>query len=99
MTATLTPAASTPAEPQMKEEGGAGAKTFNRLAATCMVLFGLIWLVPFVFAVITSLRPDNEITANPSGWWSNNWTLKAYTSALHDNPILRWYLNSFIIAT
>src|ERR1700712_905943 len=99
MTATLTPAAQTPAEPEMKDDAGTGAKTFNRLAATCMVLFGLIWLVPFVFAVITSLRPDNEITANPSGWWSNHWNLHAYSSALHDNPIGWWYLNSFIIAT
>ena len=99
MTATLTPAAHTPAQPEMKDEAGTGAKTFNRLAATCMVLFGLIWLVPFVFAVVTSLRPDNEITANPSGWWSNHWNLHAYTSALHDNPIGWWYLNSFIIST
>src|SRR4051794_21049948 len=99
MTTTLAREGATSVKRQTSIESSNGAKIFNRLAATCMVLFGLIWLVPFVFALITSLRPDNEITANPSGWWSNHWTLQAYGGALKDNPIGWWYINSFIIAT
>jgi len=98
MTTTLAPGA-TPVKPTTKLETGNGAKTFNRLAATCLTLFGLIWLVPFAWALITSLRPDNEITANPVAWWSNNWTFHAYSSTLKDNPIIWWYLNSFIVST
>ncbi len=74
-------------------------KAFNRLAATCLILFALIWLVPFVWALITSLRPDSEITANPVSIWSNHWTLHAYSSTVTTNPIGWWYLNSFIIST
>ena len=77
----------------------AGSKAFNRLAATCITLFALIWLVPFAWALITSLRPDNEITANPTRPWSNHWTFHAYSSTLTANPIGWWYLNSFIIST
>ena len=40
-----------------------GTKAFNRLSATCLALFALIWLVPFAWAVITSLRPNEDITA------------------------------------
>jgi multiple sugar transport system permease protein len=76
-----------------------GLKAFNRLAATCLIVFALIWLVPFLWAVITSLRPDSEITSNPVSFWSNHWTLHAYTNALTTNPIGWWYLNSFIIST
>ena len=76
-----------------------GPKAFNRLAATCLTLFALIWLVPFAWALITSLRPDNEITANPVSIWSNHWTLHAYSSTLKANPIGWWYLNSFIVST
>jgi multiple sugar transport system permease protein len=76
-----------------------GPKAFNRLAATCLTLFALIWLVPFAWAVITSLRPDNEITNNPVSIWSNHWTFHAYSSTLSANPIGWWYLNSFIVST
>jgi len=99
MTATLTHGATPIKSRETKPEGGNAAKLFNRLAATCLTLFGLIWLVPFLWAVVTSLRPDNEITANPVSWWSNHWTFKAYSSTLKDNPIGWWYLNSFIIST
>ena len=98
MTTTLSRGA-TPIKPrEVKAEGSNGAKIFNRLAAVCLTLFGLIWLVPFAWAVVTSLRPDNEITANPVSWWSNHWTLHAYSSTWHDNPIGWWYINSFIIS-
>ena len=48
-----------------EDRSDAGTKAFNRLAATCLTIFALIWLVPFVWALITSLRPDNEITSHP----------------------------------
>lgn len=76
-----------------------GAKTFNRLAATCLTLFGLLWIVPFAWALITSLRPNNEITANPTTPWSNNWNLDAYSNTLTANPVGFWYVNSLIIST
>jgi multiple sugar transport system permease protein len=74
-------------------------KLFNRLAATCMILFALIWLVPFGWALITSLRPNSEITANPTLPWSNNFSLDAYANTLGNNPIGWWYANSFIISS
>ena len=74
-------------------------KLFNRLAATCVTLFALIWLVPFLWAVITSLRPNEEIAANPTTPWSDNWNLDAYSSAWNSSPLGWWYVNSFIIST
>src|SRR3984957_1295895 len=97
MTATALPGR----RPARRTSGSSGSatKAFNRLAATCLTLFALIWLVPFAWALITSLRPDSEITANPVSWWSDHWTLHAYTSTWSTNPIGWWYLNSFIIST
>ena len=84
-----------------RRRGGTEAtgKAFNRLAATCVTLFALIWLVPFLWAVITSLRPNDEIAANPTTPWSNNWNLDAYASAWNSSPLGWWYVNSFIIST
>ena len=97
MTATALPARK--GTPRTKPSADFGLKAFNRLAATCLTVFALIWLVPFLWALITSLRPDSEITANPVSLWSNHWTLHAYTNAVTTNPIGWWYLNSFIIST
>ena len=99
MTTTVVPPSAALDRGARSDTGSGGAKAFNRLAATCITLFGLIWLVPFLWAVITSLRPDNEITASPTKPWSNHWNLDAYSSTLRNNPIGWWYLNSFIIST
>jgi multiple sugar transport system permease protein len=72
---------------------------FNRLAATCVTLFALIWLVPLAWAVITSLRPNEEIAAHPTRPWSSHWNLGAYRSAWNSSPLSWWYVNSFIIST
>ena len=76
-----------------------GGKAFNRLAATCVTLFALIWLVPFLWALITSLRPNEEIAAHPTTPWSSNWNLDAYRFAWNSSPLGWWYVNSFIIST
>jgi multiple sugar transport system permease protein len=76
-----------------------GSKAFNRLAGTCLALFALIWLVPFAWALITSLRPNDEITSAPTKPWSSNFSFDAYSKAWDANPIGWWYLNSFIIST
>jgi multiple sugar transport system permease protein len=99
MTATL---AAPAADKRTSHPGGAqeqGGKLFNRLAATCVTLFALIWLVPFVWAVITSLRPNDEIAAHPTRPWSDNWNFDAYRSAWKTSPLGWWYVNSFVIST
>ncbi|WP_405753395.1 carbohydrate ABC transporter permease [Streptomyces sp. NBC_01020] len=74
-----------------------GAKLFNRLCAVCLTLFALIWLVPFAWALITSLRPDGSITANPTSPFAGGWSLHAYSYAWDTYPIGSWYLNSLVI--
>jgi multiple sugar transport system permease protein len=98
-TATTAPPASGRASKDTGDRNDASTKIFNRLAATCLTLFALIWLVPFLWALITSLRPNNEITSHPTRPWSANWNVDAYSSTLSNNPIGWWYLNSFIIST
>jgi multiple sugar transport system permease protein len=72
---------------------------FNRLAATCVTLFALIWLVPLAWAVITSLRPNADIAAHPTRPWSSHMGFGAYRSAWNSAPLGWWYVNSFIIST
>jgi multiple sugar transport system permease protein len=102
-TATTAPAAGTDSPSTRRSRRGGdpdrGGKLFNRLAATCVTLFALIWLVPFLWALITSLRPNEEIAANPTTPWSSNWNFDAYSYAWNSSPLGWWYVNSFIIST
>src|SRR5919112_1453656 len=99
MATTLSPPAADESPQRGKDRGDGGAKAFNRLAATCVTLFALIWLVPFVWAFLTSLRPNEEIAAHPTRPWSSNFNLDAYSYAWDNQPMGWWYVNSFIIST
>ncbi|MCX5356326.1 carbohydrate ABC transporter permease [Streptomyces mirabilis] len=87
-------------QPRPAEPKGAvnGAKLFNRLCAVCLTLFALIWLVPFVWALITSLRDDASITQSPTSIFADGWSLDAYSTAWDNHPIGTWYLNSLVIS-
>ncbi|HET6560291.1 MAG TPA: carbohydrate ABC transporter permease [Marmoricola sp.] len=99
MATSVSPPAADQDHSRGRDAGDGGAKAFNRLAATCVTLFALIWLVPFVWAVITSLRPNGEIAEHPTRPWSSNFSLDAYSYAWTTNPMGWWYVNSFIIST
>lgn len=73
-------------------------RTFNILCATVLILFALVWLLPFAWALVTSLRPEAEIATNPTSWWSDNWTVEAYGKIIASTDIGWWYLNSFLIS-
>ena len=76
-----------------------GSRAFNALCSTVVLLLALIWLVPLAWALVTSLRPEGEITTNPTSWWTAHWTLDAYRGLIKSSDILVWYMNSFITAT
>ena len=75
-----------------------GATLFNRLCAVCLTLFALIWLVPFFWAIATSLRSDGSITQKPTSPFAGGWSLHAYSYAWDTYPIGTWYLNSLVIS-
>ncbi len=76
-------------QPRLAEPKGAvdGARLFDRLCAVCLTLFALIWLVPFVWALITSLRDDAAITQSPTSIFAGGWSLHAYSTAWDNHPI------------
>ena len=95
----ITTARTGPAPTSARSRPDQGSKAFNRLAATCVTLFALLWLVPFAWALITSLRPNDAIAAHPTTPWSGRWSLDAYATAWRSSPIGWWYVNSFVIST
>jgi len=73
-------------------------RAFTTLCTVVLVLFALIWLIPLLWSVDLSLRPDGEITSHPGTWWTSHPTLDAYRSVFDSTDMLTWYMNSFLTA-
>jgi multiple sugar transport system permease protein len=63
-----------------------------------LLVFAAIWIIPLLWALDTSLKPDAIIAAHPTSWWSGTWTLHAYQTLFDLGNIQTWYLNSFVIS-
>jgi multiple sugar transport system permease protein len=74
------------------------ARYFNWFCASVLLVFAAIWIIPLLWALDTSLKPDGVIAAQPTSWWSSIWTLHAYQMLFNIGDIQVWYLNSFMIA-
>jgi multiple sugar transport system permease protein len=75
---------------------GRGGKVFVYAALTVLAV---IWLVPFAWAVATSLKPDAETTVAPVSWRATTETFDAYRTLLEKGDILHWWFNSFVTAS
>jgi multiple sugar transport system permease protein len=74
------------------------ARYFNWFCLSVLLVFAAIWIIPLLWALDTSLKPDAVIAAQPTSWWSGTWTLHAYQTLFNLGNIQTWYLNSFVIA-
>ena len=74
------------------------ARYFNWFCLSVLLVFAAIWIIPLLWAVDTSLKPDGVIAAQPTSWWSGSWTVHAYQELFNIGNIQVWYLNSFVIS-
>ncbi|MCP2164202.1 carbohydrate ABC transporter permease [Goodfellowiella coeruleoviolacea] len=77
--------------------GGGPLVTAALLVITAAL--AVLWVLPLVWAVLTSVKPEGETTAIPLRWLPSQWTLDAYHKVLAAGDILRWMANSLITAT
>lgn len=74
------------------------ARYFKWFCVSVLLVFAAIWVIPLLWALDTSLKPDAVIAAQPTSWWSGSWTFHAYQELFNIGNIQIWYLNSFVIA-
>lgn len=88
--ATTRSAPSGPVEPRV---------TFAKAATVVgALILAVIWLVPLLWALDTSLKPEAETTRIPITWLPTEPTSDAYRSVIEQGDLLRWFLNSTIVA-
>ena len=81
----------------MKKHMGMQAKTriSNTVVYVVLIVISVIWLAPFVFIVLQSLRVENTHMVGyivPQQWGFDNYVKLAQTD------FFRWYANTFIAA-
>jgi multiple sugar transport system permease protein len=75
------------------------SRAYTVIQYVLLILFGLFFVVPLIWMVVTAFKPFNE-WLNPN-WIPNQPTLQNFTSVFEDPtlPVSRWFLNSLFIAT
>jgi len=65
-----------------------------------LILGATVTLVPFIWALLTSLKPAAEIIHVPPTFLPEDWTLQSYQTIFSDPrvPLARFYLNSLFVA-
>ncbi|SJZ57142.1 carbohydrate ABC transporter membrane protein 2, CUT1 family (TC 3.A.1.1.-) [Marinactinospora thermotolerans DSM 45154] len=94
-TATLRPSrgATEGSRPRPRITAGGAMVTVSAL------VLAVVWLIPLVWAVLTSLKPEGETTAVPIRWLPLEPTLEAYRLVLARGDLQRWLVNSTVIST
>ncbi|MFD0671025.1 carbohydrate ABC transporter permease [Cohnella sp. GCM10027633] len=62
------------------------------------VLVSMVMFLPFLWSVLTSLKPDDEIFAYPLQWLPSRVTFEHYADAFRTVPFGRYFANSFFLA-
>ncbi|HMQ51137.1 MAG TPA: carbohydrate ABC transporter permease [Anaerolineae bacterium] len=79
--------------------GWATRRKASQIAATMLLVGGaIIFLIPFVWMVSSSLKPNYEIMAVPPTLWPSELRWSNYVEALTYVPFDRYALNTMIIA-
>ncbi|MCI2421693.1 carbohydrate ABC transporter permease [Saccharopolyspora sp. K220] len=63
------------------------------------IALAAVWLLPFAWTLLTSLKPESETTDVPLHWLPRDVTLDAYRSVLSTNDIWVWLFNSVFTAS
>jgi multiple sugar transport system permease protein len=58
----------------------------------------IVMVLPFVWMVLSSLKPDAEVTAVPPTWWPREVTMENYTTLFTRLDFPRYFLNSVLVA-
>lgn len=64
-----------------------------------MIFVSVVWGVPFLWMLVTSLKPETEIFRYPVDWIPDAPTLEYYARLFDRFAMAQWFRNSVIVAT
>lgn len=84
----------------MREVPGAGLsqRAWRVVLFASLGTFAFIMLLPLIWMVLTSFKPEETIVTFPPKLWPESFTLQHYTDVWERIPFARLYLNTIIFA-
>jgi len=67
-----------------------------RHGVLCVV--ALVWLFPYLWMGLTSLKPLTEIVSSPTAFWPKQPTFEAYREVFRALPLARYFFNTSLMA-
>lgn len=68
------------------------------LAGTALAVLAVVWLVPFLWAIVTSAQSEEDVATPGLSPFKGAFTLDAYQQILERGNVTVWAFNSFLIA-
>jgi multiple sugar transport system permease protein len=59
-----------------------------------LIVASLVMIFPFIWMVLTSLKPESEVVRYPPQLWPHQWTLVSYGDVWSRVPFGRFFVNS-----
>lgn len=88
--------------PQTTIHSSAYYRTLNALRKVLLyallLAVGLIWSVPFVWTLVSSLKLEKYIQTYPVNWIPNPATLEHYWAVMQRSGLPKWFFNSVIVS-
>ncbi len=77
----------------------AGVSLPRRLVLVGVTILALFWVLPILWVVALSFKPNIEIMTRSSGVFQTPYTFENYQNILASSNVFRWTMNSTIVAT
>jgi len=88
-----------PSEPAAANRRPRRRRATGRVAVLYGLLLpgGLVFASVFVYAVVSALKPADEVLAAPMRWWPSHVTWSNFAKPFEQVPFGRYYLNSVVV--
>lgn len=96
--AAVRPVISARSEPRTGTRSRLGRRARNTAFYALVIVFAVFAFFPMVWIFLTSLKPPDEVAAQPVTYWPQGPTLDNYVIAFKQAPFLRYYGNSAVVA-
>jgi len=73
-------------------------RTRNRMVYVALTIGLIVMVLPFLWMVLSSIKPDAEVTAVPPTWWPEEITFENYQVLFTKLDFPRYFLNSVVVA-
>ncbi|MDZ4068561.1 MAG: carbohydrate ABC transporter permease [Tabrizicola sp.] len=74
------------------------ARTADLILLGLTVAFAILWMIPVVWVVTMSLKPNDELMRSTAGFIPYPFTIDNYVNLLKLATVPRWLMHSFVVA-